>query len=39
MAVNLPYGNAARTWIWDETSETDHTQIWRFRHGAICRAI
>ena len=24
---------------WDETSETDHTQIWRFRHGAIYQAI
>ena len=22
-----------------KTSETDDTQIWRFRHGAICRAI
>ena len=30
-------GNAAR--IRDETSETDHTQKWRFRHGAICRTI
>ena len=32
-------GNAARTWIRDETSETDHTQKWRFHHGAICRTI
>ena len=32
-------GNAARTRIRDETSETDHTQKWRFRHGAICRTI
>ena len=33
------HGNAARTRIRDETSETDHTQIWCFRHGAICPAI
>ena len=32
-------GNAARTRIRDETSETDHTQKWCFRHGAICRTI
>ena len=32
-------GNAGRTRIRDETSETDHTQIRRFRHGAICRTI
>ena len=32
-------GNAARTRIRDETSETDHTQERRFRHGAICRTI
>ena len=32
-------GNAARTQIQDETSETDHTQKRRFRHGAICRTI
>ena len=32
-------GNAARTRIRDETSETDHIQKWRFRHGAICRTI
>ena len=32
-------GNAARTRIRDETSETDHTQKRRFRHGAICRTI
>ena len=32
-------GNAARTRIQDETSETDHTQKRRFRHGAICRTI
>ena len=31
--------NAARTQIRDETSETDHTQKRRFRHGAICRTI
>ena len=29
-------GNAARTRIRDETSETDHTQKRRFRHGAMC---
>jgi hypothetical protein len=28
-------GNAARTPIWDETSETDHTPKRRFRHCAI----
>ena len=33
------HGNAARTRIRDETSETDHTQKRRFRHGAICRTI
>ena len=32
MAVKMV--NAARTRIRDETSETDHTQKWRFRHGA-----
>ena len=32
-------GNAARTRIRDETSETDHTQKQRFCHGAICRTI
>ena len=32
-------GNAARTRIRDDTSETDHTQKRRFRHGAICRTI
>ena len=32
-------GNAARTRIRDETSETDHTQKRRFCHGAICRTI
>ena len=32
-------GNAARTRIRDETSETGHTQKRRFRHGAICRTI
>ena len=32
-------GNAARTRIRDETSETDHTQKRHFRNGAICRTI
>ena len=32
-------GNAARTRIRDETSETDDTQKRRFCHGAICRTI
>ena len=32
-------GNAARTRIRDETSETDHTQKRRFRHAAIYRTI
>ena len=32
-------GNAPRSRIRDETSETDHTQKRRFRHGAICRTI
>ena len=32
-------GNAARTRIRDETSETDHTQKRRFRHDDICRTI
>ena len=32
-------GNAARTRIRDETSETDHTKNRRFRHGAIYRTI
>ena len=31
--------NAAQTRIQDETSETDHTQKRRFRHGAICRTM
>ena len=31
--------NAARTCIWDETSETAHSQKRRFPHGAICRTI
>ena len=33
------HGNAARTAIRDETSETDHTQKRRFRHGAIYQTI
>ena len=32
-------GNATRIRIRDETSETDHTQKRRFRHGATCRII
>ena len=32
-------GNAARTRIRAETSETDHTLKRRFRHNAICRTI
>ena len=32
-------GNAARTRIRDETSETDHTQKRCFCHCAICRTI
>ena len=32
-------GNAAENRIRDETSETDHTQKRRFRHGALCRTI
>ena len=32
-------GNAARTRLWDETSETDHTQKRRFCDGAIWRTI
>ena len=32
-------GNAARTLIWGETSETDHTQKRRFRHTAIYQTI
>ena len=32
-------GNAARTQIRNETSETNHTQKRRFRYGAICRTI
>ena len=32
-------GNAARTQIRDETSETDHTHERRLCHGAICRTI
>ena len=32
-------GNAARTQIRDETSETDHTKKRRFRNGAICGTI
>jgi hypothetical protein len=33
------HGNAARTPIWGETSETDHTQKRRFRHTAIYQTI
>ena len=33
------HGNAARTPIRDETSETDHTQKRRFRHTAIYQTI
>ena len=33
------YGNAARIPIRDELSETDHTQIRRFRHSAIYQTI
>ena len=33
------YGNAARTRIRDETSQTKHTQKRRFCNGAICRNI
>ena len=32
-------GNATQIRIQDETSETDHTQKRRFRHGAICRTV
>ena len=32
-------GNATRTRIRDESSETNHTQKRRFRHGAIRRTI
>ena len=32
-------GNAARTRIWDETSETNHTQKRCFCHRAICQTI
>ena len=32
-------GNAARTRIRDEMSETDHTQKRRFHYGVICRTI
>ena len=32
-------GNAARTRIRDETSETNHTQKRRFHHCAVCRTI
>ena len=32
-------GNAARTRMQDETSETNHTQKRRFCHGAICQTI
>ena len=32
-------GNAARTRIRDETSETDHTLKRRFCHGATCRTM
>ena len=32
-------GNAARTRIWDETSEIDHNQKRCFRNGTICRTI
>jgi stage V sporulation protein SpoVS len=33
------HGNVARTPIWDETFETDHTQKRRFRHSAIYQTI
>jgi hypothetical protein len=33
------HGNAARTPIWDEPSETDHTQKRRPRHSAIYQII
>ena len=33
------HGNAARTPIRDEASETDHTQKRRFRHSAIYQTI
>jgi hypothetical protein len=33
------HGNAARTPIRDETSETDHTPKRRFRHSAIYQTI
>jgi hypothetical protein len=33
------HGNAARTPIRDETSDTDHTQKRRFRHSAIYQTI
>jgi hypothetical protein len=33
------HGNAARTPIRDETTETDHTQKRRFRHSAIYQTI
>jgi hypothetical protein len=33
------HGNAARTPIRDETSETDHTQKRRFRHSAIYQTL
>jgi hypothetical protein len=33
------HGNAARTPIRGETSETDHTQKWRYRHTAIYQTI
>jgi hypothetical protein len=36
---NGRHGNAARTPIRDETSETDHTQKRRFRHSAIYQTI
>ena len=39
MIIAVNAGNAARTRIRNETSETDHTQKRHFRHGAICRTI
>ena len=33
------HSNAARTPVWDETSETDHTQKRHFRHSAIYQTI
>jgi hypothetical protein len=39
IGINYPHGNAARTPIRDETSETDHTQKRRFRQSAIYQTI